>query len=155
MRVLATLFAAFLIAMALVPAASAAAGQAPEESTYVPPLADPALEARARTLQRELRCVVCQAQSVDESNSLWAIDLRKLIRQKIQVGESNDDIKNFLVARYGSFVLMEPPMRQDTFFLWFGPGLLVLVGGVVIGVTVLRARRRLATDPGVDLEMSG
>lgn len=148
MRVLAVAFAAFLTVLAV---GSPALAQQPEESTYVPPLADASLEARAKSLQRELRCLVCQGQSIDESNSPLAADLRRLIRQQIQGGQSDDDIKNFLVARYGAFVLMKPPVRQDTFFLWFGPGLLVLVGGAVIGVTVLRSRRRLASDPANDL----
>ena len=145
------IFAAFLICLAAV--GSPALAQQPEESTYVPPLADAGLEARAKSLQRELRCLVCQGQSIDESNSPLAADLRRLIRQQIQGGQSDDDIKNFLVARYGAFVLMKPPVRQDTFFLWFGPGLLVVVGGTVIGVTVLRARRRLAIEPGSDLDL--
>jgi cytochrome c-type biogenesis protein CcmH len=144
------IFAAFLTVLAV---GSPAFAQQPEESTYVPPLADASLEARAKSLQRELRCLVCQGQSIDESNSALAADLRRLIRQQIQGGQSDDDIKNFLVARYGAFVLMKPPVRQDTFFLWFGPGLLVLVGGAVIGVTVLRARRRLAIDPASDLDV--
>ena|SRR5450432_2538507 len=144
------IFAAFLTVLAV---GSPALAQQPEESTYVPPLADASLEARAKSLQRELRCLVCQGQSIDESNSALAADLRRLIRQQIQGGQSDDDIKNFLVARYGAFVLMKPPVRQDTFFLWFGPGLLVLVGGAVIGVTVLRARRRLAIDPSGDLDV--
>ncbi|HEY4265502.1 MAG TPA: cytochrome c-type biogenesis protein [Micropepsaceae bacterium] len=147
MRVLAVFLVAFLSAAALAPVAGLGAEEQPGESTYVPPLADPVLEARAKALQRELRCLVCQGQSIDESNSALAADLRRLIRQQIQSGQSNDDIKNFLVARYGVFVLMQPPVRQDTFFLWFGPGLLVLAGGAVIGVTVLRARRRLGTEP--------
>ena len=147
------LFAAFLIGVTLAPVSARAAGEQPEESTYVPPLADLVLEARAKALQRELRCLVCQGQSIDESNAPLAADLRRLIRQQIQAGQSDEEIKNFLVARYGAFVLMKPPVRQDTFFLWFGPGLLVLVGGAVIGVTVLRARRRLATDQGSDLDV--
>jgi cytochrome c-type biogenesis protein CcmH len=154
LRTLAIIFAAFLTVLAV---GSPAFAQQPEESTYVPPLADANLEARAKSLQRELRCLVCQGQSIDESNSALAADLRRLIRQQIQAGQSDDDIKNFLVARYGAFVLMKPPVRQDTFFLWFGPGLLVLVGGAVIGVTVLRSRRRLAIDPasapGIDLDV--
>jgi cytochrome c-type biogenesis protein CcmH len=141
----AVIVAVFLIGLAAAPPRALA--QQPEESTYVPPLADAALESRAKSLQRELRCLVCQGQSIDESNSALAADLRRLIRQQIQAGQSDDDIKNFLVARYGAFVLMKPPVRQDTFFLWFGPGLLVLVGGAVICVTVLRARRRLAIEP--------
>jgi len=146
-------FAAFLISVAVAPASGLAQGEQPEESSYVAPLADPVLEARAKALQRELRCLVCQGQSIDESNAPLAADLRRLIRQQIQGGQSDDGIKDFLVARYGAFVLMKPPVREDTFFLWFGPGLLVLVGGAVIGVTILRARRRLATDPGGDLDV--
>jgi len=151
MKPIAALFAAFLVAAQLAPEKALAAEQ-PQESTYVPPLADPVLEARAKALQRDLRCLVCQGQSIDESNAPLATDLRRLIRQQIQEGQSDDDIKNFLVARYGTFVLMKPPVRQDTFFLWFGPALLVLAGAGVIGVTVLRARRRLATDVENDLE---
>jgi cytochrome c-type biogenesis protein CcmH len=148
LRVLALFLAVFLSAAGLAPSLALAADeQQPGESTYVPPLPDPVLEARAKALQRELRCLVCQGQSIDESNSALAADLRRLIRQQIQSGKSNDDIKNFLVARYGVFVLMKPPVRQDTFFLWFGPALLVLVGGAVIGVTVMRARRRLSVEP--------
>lgn len=113
MRVLAIIFAAFMTVLAV---GSPAFAQQPEESTYVPPLADATLEARAKSLQRELRCLVCQGQSIDESNSALAADLRRLIRQQIQGGQSDDEIKNFLVARYGAFVLMKPPVRQDTFF---------------------------------------
>ena len=152
MRILAAIFAALLIGIVAVPSAVMAAGEQPEESTYVQPLADPILEARAKALQRELRCLVCQGQSIDESNSALAADLRRLIRQQMQAGQSEDDIKNFLVARYGVFVLMKPPVRQDTAFLWFGPAILVLVGGAVIGVTVLRSRRRLTTDQQTDLD---
>ena len=87
------------------------------------------------------------------SNAPLATDLRRLIRQQIDAGQSDDDIKNFLVARYGAFVLMKPPVRQDTFFLWFGPALLVLAGAGAIGVIVLRSRRRLATAQGDDLDL--
>lgn len=123
-----------------------AAGEQPEESTYVAPLANPVLEARAKALQKQLRCLVCQGQSIDESNAPLAADLRRLIRQQMQAGQSDQQIKDFLVARYSAFVLMKPPVRQDTFFLWFGPMLLVLAGGGVIGVIVARSRQRLAVD---------
>ncbi len=124
-----------------------AAGEQPEEeSTYVPPLANPVLEARAKALQKELRCLVCQGQSIDESNAPLAADLRRLIRQQMQSGQSDQQIMDFLVARYGAFVLMKPPVRQDTAFLWFGPMLLVLGGAGVIGVIVVRSRHRLAID---------
>lgn len=126
-----------------------AAGEQPDESTYVAPLADPVLEARAKALQKELRCLVCQGQSIDESNAPLAADLRRLIRQQMAAGQSDQQIKDFLVARYGAFVLMRPPVRQDTLFLWFGPMLLVLAGLAVIGVIVVRSRQRLG--PGDDL----
>jgi len=148
LALLGAFFAAYLS-----PLPAIAAGEQPEESTYVPPLADSVLEARAKSLQKELRCLVCQGQSIDESNAPLAADLRRLIRQQMQQGWSDDQIKEFLVARYGAFVLMKPPVRQDTFFLWFGPALLVLGGAAVIGVTIVRSRKRLATDPGGELEI--
>jgi len=137
--------------VAVVPALAASDGN--EEGTYVVPLKDPVLEARAKALQKELRCLVCQGQSIDESNAALATDLKRLIRQQIESGRSDDDIKGFLVARYGPFVLMKPPVRQDTFFLWFGPALLVLVGAGVVGVTIMRSRRRLAAEPDAEYEL--
>src|SRR5215470_18104286 len=134
--------ALFLVGL---PAGIAVAGEQPDQDTYVAPLADPVLEARAKAMQKELRCLVCQGQSIDESNAPLAADLRRLIRQQMEQGWSDDKIKDFLVARYGAFVLMKPPVRQDTFFLWFGPALLVLGGAAVIGVTIVRSRKRLAT----------
>lgn len=92
-------------------------------------LSDPALEARARSLQKELRCLVCQGESLDESNAELARDLRRIIRERIAAGESDQAVKDFLVARYGDFVLMRPPVKSGTYFLWFGPVLLLLVGG--------------------------
>jgi cytochrome c-type biogenesis protein CcmH len=143
MRAHAALLALFLAAA---PLASAAAQQ-PAEDTYVAPLSDPVLEARAKAMQKDLRCLVCQGQSIDESNAPLAADLRRLIRQQIQAGQSDDQVKEFLVARYGAFVLMKPPVRFDTYILWFGPILLLLLGGSVIGATILRSRKRLASDP--------
>jgi len=150
-KALALLFAVLVLAALAAPAPAFAAE---ERSTYVAPLADPVLEARAKALQKELRCLVCQGQSIDESNADLATDLRRLIRQQIQQGMSDHDIKSFLVARYGVFVLMKPPVQQDTAFLWYGPAILVLIGAGVIGVTIMRARRRLATDPMTDLDAS-
>ena len=105
------------------------------------------LEARAKALQKELRCLVCQGQSIDDSNAELATDLKRLIREQIQSGQSDDAIKEFLVARYGIFVLMEPPVRNDTYFLWFVPVVLLLLGGAAIGTTVMRSRRRLSSEP--------
>src|SRR5215467_5776969 len=100
--------ALFLVGL---PAGIAVAGEQPDQDTYVAPLADPVLEARAKALQKELRCLVCQGQSIDESAADLATDLKKLIREQIQSGMSDRQIKDFLVARYGIFVLMQPPVR--------------------------------------------
>src|SRR5262245_24691855 len=148
--------AASLLALALLatPLQTGSAVAQPVQDTYVAPLADPVLEARAKALQRELRCVVCQGQSIDESNAPLAADMRRLIREQITAGKSDDGIKGFLVARYGTLVLIRPPVSGDTYLLWFGPLLLLLLGAAAIGVTVLRARRRLATEPAApDLDL--
>ncbi len=104
-------------------------------------LADPALEARARALSRELRCVVCQNESIDESNAPLARDIRLLLRERLTAGDSDAQATSFLVARYGDFVLLRPPVRGDTWLLWFGPFALLLAG---IAVTALALRRRAA-----------
>lgn len=105
-------------------------------------LSDPSLEMRARALQKELRCVVCQGESIDESNAPIAADIRKLIRERIEAGDSDSQIKNYLVGRYGDFVLMKPPLQPDTWVLWFGPvAVLAIAAGVAISV-VMRARKR-------------
>jgi len=144
MRLSASLLALFLLAA---PLETAQAGEQPVQDTYVPALADPAMEARAKALQRELRCVVCQGQSIDESNAPLAADMRRLIREQMVEGKSDEQIRDFFVTRYGTFVLMNPPVSGDTYFLWFGPVLLVLLGAGAIAVTILRARRRLTTEP--------
>jgi cytochrome c-type biogenesis protein CcmH len=102
-------------------------------------LADPALEARARTLSKELRCLVCQNQSIDESNADLAHDLRLLLRQRLVAGDTDQQVLDYLTARYGVFVLLDPPFAPVTWVLWLAPPLLVLGGG---GLLLLRARRR-------------
>ena len=124
----------------------------PVLAAYDQALPNPAQEARARALQKELRCLVCQGQSIDESNATLAADLRKLIRDRISAGESDDQIKDFLVSRYGIFILMQPPLRTDTYLLWFGPGLLLVLGAGALGLIIARARRRAAMEPPEDLE---
>jgi cytochrome c-type biogenesis protein CcmH len=115
-------------------------------AAYEEALPDAAQEARARSLFRELRCVVCQGQSIDESNADLAADLRQIVREMITEGESDEAIKTFLVDRYGVFVLMSPPLRGDTYLLWFGPALLFLVGAGMIWTIVGRARKRAAAE---------
>src|SRR6516225_5975957 len=102
-------------------------------------LADPVLEERARTLSKELRCLVCQNQSIDESNADLAHDLRILLRQRLVAGDTDQQILDYVAARYGVFVLLDPPFAPVTFLLWLTPPLLVLGAG---GSLLLRARRR-------------
>jgi cytochrome c-type biogenesis protein CcmH len=103
-------------------------------------LADPALEARARELSQGLRCLVCQNQSIDDSNAALAHDLRVLVRERLTAGDSNDEVLSYVVARYGDYVLMRPPLRWSTLALWAGPGVLLLVGGW-LAVGYVRGRR--------------
>lgn len=107
-------------------------------------LADPALEARARTIGRELRCLVCQNESIDESNADFAHDLRVLIRKLLLKGDTDRQVVDYVVARYGVFVLLDPPFMPATWLLWLGPPLLVLGGG---GALLLRTRRRRVPEP--------
>jgi cytochrome c-type biogenesis protein CcmH len=102
-------------------------------------LSDPVLEERARTLSKELRCLVCQNQSIDESNADLAHDLRVLLRQRLATGDSDRQVLDYIAARYGVFVLLDPPFAPATYLLWLTPPLLILAAGAVL---VLRARRR-------------
>ena len=115
----------------------------PNDSHAVPvdtPLADPALEARARALHKQIRCLVCQNQSIDDSNADLARDLRIVVRQRISRGGSNQEVLDYLVDRYGDWVLLNPPFKARTIALWLGPLALLLLGGTV-AIVVLRQQR--------------
>jgi cytochrome c-type biogenesis protein CcmH len=103
-------------------------------------MANPKLEARARNLSAQLRCMVCQNESIDESNADLARDLRLLVRERLASGDSDDQIRSFLVHRYGDFILLKPPFKPETFLLWTGPFLILLAGGIFIFLS----RRRQA-----------
>ncbi len=103
-------------------------------------MADPALEARARGITAGLRCLVCQNESVDDSAAPLARDLRLLVRERLKAGDSDRAVIDYLVARYGAFVLLKPPLARDTVLLWATP-VLVLLGGAALAVIVLRRRR--------------
>ncbi|MGJ4960211.1 cytochrome c-type biogenesis protein [Bradyrhizobium sp. HKCCYLRH2015] len=109
-------------------------------------LRDEGLEARARALGQELRCVVCQNQSIDDSNAPLAHDLRVLLRDRLQAGDSDRQAVDFLVARYGNFVLLKPPLQWNTIALWIGPLLALLTAAVGFGRYVRRAAAN-ATAP--------
>ncbi len=102
--------------------------------------ANPAMEARARALQRQLRCLVCQGESIDESNASLAADLRHLVRQQMAEGKSDAQIKQYLVARYGDFILMKPPLQPDTYALWLAPFVVLLGAGGVAFWAIRRAK---------------
>jgi cytochrome c-type biogenesis protein CcmH len=129
-----------LLAVLLLVASPAGAATSPTER-----LDDPALEARARDLAKELRCLVCQNQSIDDSDAELAQDLRRIVRERLVAGDSDGAIKTFLVERYGEFVLLKPPVRPATWLLWAGPALL-LAGGAA-GIALV-ARRRAPAEPG-------
>jgi cytochrome c-type biogenesis protein CcmH len=105
-------------------------------------MADPVKEARARDLSRELRCMVCQNQSIDDSEAPLARDLRLLVRERIAAGDSNAQVIDFLVARYGEFVLLKPRVERQTLLLWAVPPLVLIAGGLALW---MQARRRASS----------
>ena len=135
---IAALLAAPLIAPALSPyAPTAALALQPDEI-----LKDPALEARAREISKELRCLVCQNQSIDDSDATLARDLRILVRDRLTAGDTDTEAVDFIVERYGDFVLLRPPFKNSTLILWIGPGVIFAIG--IFGVTLWHRRRRVA-----------
>ncbi len=129
---------ALLVVLAALPALAAVS---PDEM-----LPDPALEARARNLEKGLRCLVCQNQSIDDSDADLARDIRTLVRQQILEGRTDQEIEAYLVSRYGDFVLLQPPVTSATWALWFGPLLMLLLGS---GLLIAFVRRRAAEASGV------
>jgi cytochrome c-type biogenesis protein CcmH len=123
----------FLLALALCAASPSFAVQ-PDEM-----LPDPALEHRARELSRVVRCMVCQNQSIDDSEATLARDLRLLVRERLKAGDTDQQVLDFLVARYGPFVLLKPPFGLDTALLWFAPAGVLLAG--LCGLVVFLRRR--------------
>lgn len=126
---------ALALAFTLALAANAFATTGPEH------LSNPQQEARAVALEKQLRCLQCQGESIDESNAPIAADLRRLIRARIAAGQSDAQIEAYLVSRYGDFILMQPPLKAATWGLWFGPALILLLGSVVVVFAISRARR--------------
>ena len=122
-------------------------------------LADPQLEGRARALSRDLRCLVCQNQSIDDSNAPLARDLRVIVRERLSAGDSDGEVIEFVTARYGDYVLLRTPFKTTTYLLWLGPLILLAAGAVAIAVFFLRRARNdapgaapLTTDERARLE---
>jgi cytochrome c-type biogenesis protein CcmH len=105
-------------------------------------LADPVLEQRARELSKQLRCLVCQNQSIDDSDADLARDLRRIVREQLVAGRSDEDIIAYLTARYGDFVLLSPPVKPATWGLWFGPAVVLVIAGAGVLVYVRRRARQ-------------
>ncbi len=108
-------------------------------------LSDPALNARYQALIREVRCLVCQNQTIADSNADLASDLRREIREMLESGATDNEISDFLVARYGDFVLYRPPVQPNTWVLWGGPAAMVVIG-LVVFARVMRTRSRQPLD---------
>ncbi|THF60404.1 cytochrome c-type biogenesis protein CcmH [Pseudothauera rhizosphaerae] len=125
------------------------AGAALAADEAVPIGEDPALEARVLDLSHKLRCLVCQNQSVAESNAPLALDMRSQVREQLAAGKSEQEVVDFLVARFGDFVVFKPPFRASTLLLWLGPGVLLVVG---LGGLAWRLRRRMAEAPPAPLD---
>lgn len=129
------LFVSGDVGVGFVGAPPAAAATTPDEV-----LDDPALETRARDLAKELRCLVCQNQSIDDSDAGLARDLRRLVRERLLAGDSDDEIIAFVTERYGDFVLLRPPVKPSTWGLWYGPPLMFGIGAIAL-VYYMRRRR--------------
>ncbi len=112
-------------------------------------LDDPALEERAREISKLLRCVVCQNENIDSSNAPLARDLRLVVRERLEEGDSDEEVLAFVVQRYGEFVLLKPKVRSSTFVLWFGPAIVLLIG--LTGLAIYYRNRRRAAAAVVPL----
>jgi len=129
-------------ALLLLPSMVAAGARAATNPDEI--LDDPALEARARELSKQLRCLVCQNQSIDDSDAELARDLRKVVREQLVAGKSDQEVLEFLTARYGDFVLLKPPVKSATYGLWFGPLAVFLIAAA--GLALYLRRRRPAAE---------
>ena len=136
MKAVIALLLMMIPAMAVVPHAAFAAATAVPET-----FSDPAMETRARHLQRQLRCLICQGESIDESNSSFAVDVRRLVREQMVEGKSDQQVLDFFMARYGDAILMKPPLQADTWLLWLAPLAVLGIAGTVAWATVKKASR--------------
>lgn len=138
----------FAFAFSLGPALDPALAVEPSEI-----LADPTMEKRAREISKNLRCLVCQNQSIDDSNAPLAKDLRVLVRERLVKGDADDEVIRYVVARYGDYVLLKPPLMLATIGLWFGPFLIFILGAFAV-VMFLRRNAALASGPTVKKDSS-
>ncbi|NJM34345.1 MAG: cytochrome c-type biogenesis protein CcmH [Rhodomicrobium sp.] len=135
-RLLASFFLCLLTAIAT-PALAVEPGEV---------LTDPALEARARVLSQHLRCVVCQNQSIDDSNAPLARDLRLILRERLKAGDTDEAAIDYIAARYGNFVLLKPPVQINTLLLWFGPAIIFALALLAYWTLIRRRPEKKAAD---------
>jgi cytochrome c-type biogenesis protein CcmH len=140
-----------LVLALLLSAPNALAAPQPDEQ-----MADEAMETRARALYRDLRCVVCQSQSIDESNAPLAADMRAVVRERLLAGDSDAEVRTWLQTRYGDYVLMTPPLQGNTLLLWLLPAILLVGGGVLVVIYIRAQSRRLSAglDPEDEAELA-
>ena len=134
----------FAVSAVLIFIASQAFAVLPDEV-----LKDPALEARARVISQDLRCLVCQNQSIDDSNAPLAKDLRVIVRERLSSGDTNEQVFGYVVSRYGNYVLLKPPLQTDTLLLWASP-FIMLVIALSVAIVYLRRRPELEVSDGID-----
>jgi len=111
------------------------------------PLSDPAQEARAQKIMQQLRCLVCQNQSIVESDAELAGDLRQIVREQVKAGASDQQIMDFMTSRYGDWVLLKPPFRGKSLLVWIGPLLILLMGAYLVMMTLRRQKKKAAPEP--------
>lgn len=130
----------FAIIFSIVAVLLATPGRAVEPDEILP---EPALEARARSISRDLRCVVCQSQSIDDSNAPLAKDMRILVRERLAAGDTDEEVFAYLVDRYGDYILLKPPVQKNTFLLWSAPIIVFLVAAAGAGAYLARMRENV------------
>jgi cytochrome c-type biogenesis protein CcmH len=133
--------AAWALLLLLIPAGAMADSSLPPDPLSYTQLPDPHAEAAASALMREIRCVVCQGQSVADSDAELAGDMRAMIRRRIAAGETPDDVRLWLVARYGAWISFAPPLSPETWLLWAAPALFLVLGLVIVRRRFRRRRR--------------
>ncbi len=141
-RAIPGLLPSLVSALAVLAFALAALAVEPDEI-----LDDPVLEGRARELSEDIRCLVCQNESIDSSNAELAKDLRILVRERLVAGDSDQEVLDYLVERYGDFVLLNPPFKPQTYLLWFGPAAILLLGGLAVAAYFRQRRKDTGPAP--------
>jgi cytochrome c-type biogenesis protein CcmH len=138
-----------VLALLLLLLATPAAAVLPDEM-----LKDPALEARAREISKELRCVVCQNQSIDDSDAPLARDLRIVVREQLMLGKTDEQAMDYIVTRYGNFVLLKPPVEPATWALWLGPFAVLIIGGAALAAMSRRRHAPADAPPLTEAELA-